>query len=168
MERELLKIFRNLEGEWLLSRKIYDSVSDKTEYAEGIAVFRPATDLHLEGYILDYEETGKLKLTTAQKQLNFKRNYIYKYLNETIEIYLNDGVTKGKLFQKLLRKGDGEQCSFVGTEHICRADKHNGGYYFKNAREFETYFTIEGEHKEIVIETSYKKTDHIADVNNMV
>ena len=78
-------------------------------------------------------------------------------MNEEIEIYLNDGLTKGKLFQKLVRKNDEDQNSFVGTEHVCRLDKHNGGYYFKNAEEFETHYTIEGENKKIEIETFYKK-----------
>lgn len=157
MERPLLKIFRSLEGQWLISRKINDAVNGKTEFAEGTAVFRAQPGVQVDGEILEYEETGVLTLTDANKQLNFRRNYIYKYADETIEIYLDDGVTKGKLFQRLLQAGDDDQCAFTGTEHICRTDKHNGGYNFKNEGEFETSFTIVGENKKIEINTSYTK-----------
>jgi len=157
MENALLKIFKNLEGDWILNRKIYDAVRDKVEYATGEATFRSDINLNMDGNILAYEELGILKLSKTKKSLKFKRSYIYKYLNEEIEIYLNDGLTKGTLFQKLLKREGEDQCSFVGTEHLCRLDRHNGGYYFKNAEEFETYFSIVGENKKIEIETSFKK-----------
>jgi len=127
------------------------------EYAEGKAIFRSGDNLTFKGHLLNYEEFGILKLSELEKSLKFKRNYIYKYFNEEIEIYLDDGLTKGKLFQKLLKRDDGEKCSFDGTEHICRLDKHNVGYIFKNTQEFETYYTIEGANKKIEIETLYKK-----------
>ncbi|MFK7905392.1 MAG: DUF6314 family protein [Chitinophagales bacterium] len=158
MEREVLKIFKNLEGDWLLFREINDVLKDKLEYAEGRATFRSGDDnLDMDERILDYEEFGILKLSKPEKSLKFKRNYVYKYQNEEIEIYLDDGPTKGKLFQKLLKRSNGEEYSFKGTEHICRLDKHNGNYYFKNDREFETYYTIEGKNKRIEIKTLYKK-----------
>lgn len=158
MERPLLKIFRNLEGQWLISRRINDAVNGKTEFAEGTAVFRSKPGVQVEGEILEYEETGVLTLTDANKQVNFRRNYIYKYADEIIEIYLDDGVTKGKLFQRLLQAGDADQCAFTGTEHICRTDKHYGSYNFINESAFETSFTIEGTNKSISITTVYKKS----------
>jgi hypothetical protein len=159
MKSDLLKIFRNLQGNWLINRKINDVKKGKIEFAEGNAIFHPNLNEKGEISVLNYEERGILKLSETGKKLKFKRNYIYKYKNEAIEIYLDDGLTKGKLFQKLLKKGDKSQCKFDGTEHICKLDKHNGEYYFKSMEEFETYFTIESENKKIEIKTSFKKQD---------
>lgn len=156
MKKELFEIFKNLEGEWSFNRKIYDAINDNNDFASGITVFS-FNKYDTNKNILNYEETGILQLSQANKQLNFKRKYVYKYHNEEIEIYLDDGLTKGKLFQKLISKNNQKECSFVGTEHICRLDKHNGQYNFKNNHEFETFFTIEGEHKRIEIATSFKK-----------
>ena len=68
MEKDLLKIFKHLEGDWLLNRKIYDAIRDKVEYAEGKAAFHSGSNLNMNRNILYYEELGVLKLSEAKKK----------------------------------------------------------------------------------------------------
>ena len=76
MAKELLKIFRNLEGDWSLNRKIYDAISGNVEYATGEATFRSESNLNMNGAILAYEEVGVLNLSATKKHLKFRRSYI--------------------------------------------------------------------------------------------
>lgn len=104
---------------------------------------------------LHYEETGVLCLSNSSKKINFTRKYIYQLKDDTIHILLNDGVTKGELFQSLIPLDDGN--SFVGTEHICRLDVHNGKYFFKNEFSFDTEYTVKGLDSNLEIKSIYSK-----------
>ena len=153
MNQNLKTIFNNLAGNWSFYRKIHNLKTDEINQAIGNAsfLFMDKQDLNS----LYYEENGTVTLAQNSKTLHFNRKYIYKFEDDTIHIFLNDGVTKGKLFQSLIPSKN--ENSFTGTEHICRLDKHNGSYFFENEYSFRTKYSIIGVNTNLEIESVYRK-----------
>lgn len=154
--KSIKEIFNGLEGNWLFDRKIKNLTTNTLDFANGKASF---TFLDKNDYnSLYYEETGVLSLSSSSKKINFTRKYIYQLKDDTIDILLNDGVTKGELFQSLIPLDDGN--SFVGTEHVCRLDLHNGKYFFKNESSFDTEYTVKGSNSNLEIKSVYTKIEN--------
>ena len=152
--RSLENIFESLVGAWSLDRTIIHIELDQIDTAKGIAVFLKGTPTHPD--TLFYEENGQLTLDKAAKAINFKRKYIYKMRAESIDIILNDGVTKGTLFQTLTpQQGNVE---LTGSEHLCRLDKHSGKHFFQNEHNFETEYTVLGPNTNLFIKTCYQRS----------
>lgn len=153
MTQNLKEIFNNLAGNWSFHRKINDLKANEINKATGNASFSfmDKTDFNT----LYYEENGIIALSQTSKSLNFHRKYIYKFQDDAIHIFLNDGVTKGKLFQSLIPSEN--KNSFTGTEHICRLDKHNGSYFFENEHFFRTKYSVIGTNTNLKIESVYQK-----------
>ena len=156
-EKELVKIFNNLEGKWILERIIHNMNTSEWNYVKGKACFFSETNVTNKGNVLRYNEEGFLYLTRSKKTLSFNKKYRYRCLNDTIEIFFDDGLTKGQLFQKMIPDHMQERYSLTGSEYICKLDRYNASYYFKNAQEFETYYTIVGKQKNYKINSSYRK-----------
>lgn len=153
MLKDINQIFTSLNGEWKLERQIVDVNTKASHQATGIARFTWANPTEKTTYA--YKETGKLELEHGGHSIQFNRRYIYQLKEDAIHIILDDGVTKGKLFQTLIpQKTD---CGFVGSEHVCRADKHNGEYQFINENSFKTAFTIKGPKNHVQIKTTFTK-----------
>ncbi|WP_291724989.1 DUF6314 family protein [Bernardetia sp.] len=148
----LKEIFDNLVGNWSFERKIYDRKTQNLDTARGNASFVVSK---AETNKLFYQEKGILLLAKSSKQINFQRKYVYFLENNAIHIFLDDGVTKGKLFQTLIPLES--ENSFIGTEHICRLDRHNGKYFFKDKSSFTTEYTITGKDSNIEIQSIYLK-----------
>ncbi len=143
-------IFENLKGDWIIKRVINDLNLNKSNYANGIASF---TQSNHEIDSLNYIENGKLFLSEDNKPINFTRKYIYKIEDDIINIILDDGVTKGKLFQSLIFNTD--EHMLKGSEHICKLDKHNGSYFFIDETNFYIEYTINGPTTNLFIRTDY-------------
>lgn len=146
------EIFKNLEGHWSLNREIVDIMANSLTHAMGKVVFIKGKEM--DSNILNYVETGVL-LINESKKINFTKKYIYQLTNDAIHIILDDGVTKGELFQTLIHLGD--TCSFVGTEHICKNDKHNGKYHFTNEHEFSIEYVVKGPNMNFQIKSIYTR-----------
>lgn len=140
MSKDLRDIFENLTGKWTLNRVIYHLDINVSETALGTASFSKI-DFD-KSNSLHYEETGILLLQQGIRKINFNRKYIYQLNAESIDIILDDGVTKGQLFQTLTPQENGKDLK--GTEHSCRLDKHNGKHFFENEFSFHTEYTITG------------------------
>ncbi len=149
MESDIKKIFSNLEGDWKLSREIINNNENHTLNAKGIACFIR----DLETFF--YEEKGEVLLNDNSKRIKFNRKYIYKLCGEYIDIILNDGLTKGELFQRLYFSDVTSE--FEGSEHICRLDKHNGKHIFIDDFSFKTRYTVKGPNTDLIIETLFIK-----------
>ncbi len=156
---ELTKIFKSLSGKWTLNRTIYHIGINQIDKASGIASFTKSNSD--EPNSLFYDEIGKLSLHTGSKKINFNRKYKYQLNKDSIEIYLNDGVTKGNLFQTLTPTKN--KIDLLGTEHVCNLDKHNGKHIFKDEFSFYTEYTVKGPKTDLQIKTYYDKL--IADNN---
>lgn len=154
--KSIKEIFNSLEGNWLFDREIKNLTNDTLDFANGKAsfIFLEKTDYNS----LYYEETGILSLSNSSKKINFTRKYIYQLKDDTIHILLNDGVTKGDLFQSLIPLNNG--CDFIGTEHICRTDIHNGNYFFENEFTFYTEYSIKGSNSDLEIKSTYSKIEN--------
>lgn len=150
-------MFKNLEGDWVLNREIYNIKTGKTELAKGNAVFCGIQNLHNSNRVLEYQETGMLKLTDIKKPLKFSKSYTYKCSDDEIKIYFNDGVSKGKLFQKLKIPNSKTQRLLVGAKHVCNLDTYRGEYCFTSSEEFKITFNVEGPHKKFKIVTTYRR-----------
>ena len=153
MKKDLKDIFENLTGNWTLKRTINHVDSDLIDKAIGTATFS-RSDLN-QPNSLYYKETGKLYLQKGAKEINFRREYIYTLNKESIEIILNDGVTKGQLFQTLSPQES--NLGLKGSEHICRLDKHNGAHFFETETSFRTEYSVTGPNTNLRIETNYEK-----------
>ncbi|WP_196892197.1 DUF6314 family protein [Aureivirga marina] len=152
MNRDSKEIFESLKGEWAFERKIYNVTTKTTVLASGNASF---TLISEAPNCLDYVEIGLITLQENLRNINFSKKYIYKLFEDQIEIVLNDGVTKGELFQVLLPSE--EENLFHGTEHICRLDTHNGRYYFKDNSSFKTEFSVIGPNTNMKITSVYTR-----------
>jgi len=147
----LEEIFQSLKGNWSFIREITDLKTDITEHAKGKAAFIISNNPN----VLHYQEQGELTLRANAKKIKFSRKYIYQLKSDSIDIILDDGVTKGKLFQTLTRQEDDD--SFVGSEHSCRLDKHNGSHHFDHDSAFHTTYTVIGPNSDLLITTHYIK-----------
>ena len=146
------KVFENFKGDWIIKRLIKDLHLNKSSQANGIASF---TQSNSEIDCLNYIENGKLLLSEENKSINFTRKYIYKIADIRIDIILDDGVTKGELFQSLFFENDEEIVK--GSEHICKLDKHNGTYTFIDENNFNIEYTVNGPKTNLLIRTEYSK-----------
>lgn len=147
-------IFQNLEGTWAFSRIIKDRLALAEHYAVGEAVF--LKEGNKNPVILLYHEKGKVNLSDLEKELGFERKYIFKLKNDEIHIIFNDGISKGKLYQKLIPEGDSSG-RYIGTEHLCVRDNYEGRYAFPNDQEFSILYFIKGPKKNMEIETRFEK-----------
>jgi hypothetical protein len=145
-------IFENLKGNWNIKRVINDLNLNKSNFANGIASF---TQSKFDIDSLNYIENGKLVLSEENKTINFTRKYIYRIEDNIINIILDDGLTKGKLFQSLISNND--ECVLKGSEHICKLDRHNGSYFFIDETNFYIEYTINGPTTNMLIRTDYIK-----------
>ena len=144
-------IFDTLEGQWQLRRTIVDRFAGDTNHAHGTASFVRGAAAHQ----LIYTETGIVQLVATGKELRFQRSYIYKLEHDQLVIYLNDGVTKGKVFQALTPLDD--SCQFKGEDHLCRSDVHSGHYRFVSATEFEIEQVVKGPGTGLLITSRFLK-----------
>lgn len=152
MNKRTRDIFENLRGDWILNRTIEDLKLNEINTASGKASFQSNFD---DIDFLYYKEIGKLLLEKGGKSINFTRKYIYKIVEDRIDIILDDGVTKGKLFQTLIFENDKDELN--GSEHICKLDRHNGRYFFIDENNFYIEFTIKGPKTNLLIRTNYSK-----------
>lgn len=152
MNKRTRDIFENLRGDWILNRTIEDLKFNEINTASGKASFQSNFD---DIDFLYYKEIGKLLLEKGGKSINFTRKYIYKIVEDRIDIILDDGVTKGKLFQTLIFENDKDELN--GSEHICKLDRHNGRYFFIDENNFYIEFTIKGPQTNLLIRTNYSK-----------
>lgn len=146
-----VEIFNNLEGKWALNREITDSKKNAVYLAQGMAIFKK----NLKPEILYYVENGHVQIKESSNPLKFSRKYIYKLNQDSIDIYLDDGPTKGKLFQRIEINNLNE--NFIGSEHLCRLDKHNGTYHFIDEFNFRIKYTVVGPNTNLFIKTIFSK-----------
>ncbi len=156
MNKRARDIFENLRGDWILNRAIEDSNLNEINTASGIASFSQSNLDEIDS--LYYIETGKLLLKGEIKSINFTRKYIYKVIDNQINIILDDGVTKGGLFQTLVFENDED--GLKGSEHICKLDRHNGRYIFIDEFNFHIEYTINGPKTNLLIRTDYSKINN--------
>lgn len=150
------EIFKNLEGTWSFSRIIRDRKANTEHYAVGEVVFsREELD---KKNTLHYKEMGKVNLSEINKELEFNRKYIYELRNDEIHIIFNDGISKGKLYQKLIPEEDSFG-RFIGTDHLCVRDNYEGRYSFPNDQEFSILYFVKGPEKNMQIETKFEKQE---------
>lgn len=150
---ETERIFRNLEGTWQFSRIIRDRIAKTEHYAVGEVVFAKDNE---EPNTLQYLEKGKVNLSDIEKELAFQRKYLFKLKYDEIHIFFDDGISKGKLYQKLIPEEENNG-HYIGTEHLCVRDNYEGRYAFPNDREFSILYFIKGPEKNMHIETRFKK-----------
>ena len=75
--------------------------------------------------------------------------------DDRLVIYLNDGVTKGKVFQALIPLEEANQ--FQGEDHLCRTDVHSGHYHFVSEEAFEIVQMVAGPGTDLVISSRYER-----------
>jgi len=136
------KLFESLIGVWSIKREI--TQNNQIHFAKGEVKFSKTDAPN----ILQYSEVGKLELNKG-KTLNFHRKYKYELVDNEIIIRLDDTVTKGKVFQKLIQSTD--SCEFQGTEHVCKQDLHNGKYEFVNEEHFIITYEVSGKTNSLII-----------------
>ncbi len=146
-------IFGHLIGNWTFERQIHDQNLGAIHQAIGRVTF--CTIENQNPNTLLYNEEGTVTMGNDKAKANFKREYIYQLFNDEIHIILNDGVTKGQLFQTLIPSRNEDH--FIGTEHICKLDRHNGKYAFLSPSAFRTEFTVIGPNTNLRIESEFKK-----------
>ncbi|WP_027003090.1 DUF6314 family protein [Hugenholtzia roseola] len=156
MDKRARNIFENLKGDWTLNRIIKDLNLNEINTASGVASFSQSSLDEIDS--LYYVENGKLLLKKINKLINFTREYIYKIVDNQIDIILNDGVTKGNLFQTLIFENNEHELK--GSEHICKLDRHNGKYYFIDKFNFYIEYTVNGPKTNLLIRTNYSKINN--------
>ncbi|MCB0388783.1 MAG: hypothetical protein KDD23_09020 [Winogradskyella sp.] len=153
MQNKTAKIFDNLEGRWNFSRTIRDRISNTEHYAIGEVVFTRNSESH---NTLQYVEQGKINLLDVEKEFAFQRKYLFKIKHGEILIIFDDGISKGKLYQKLIPEEESDT-HYIGTEHLCLRDHYEGRYAFPNNHEFSILYFIRGPKKNMQIETNFNK-----------
>lgn len=154
----MLNVLQNLVGRWSLSRIIYDYASETIYTASGHATFDPKKNRGSKEDVLVYHEAGILNLISLQRELRFYKSYAYKGSDNQINIYFNDGDTKGKLFQKIYPPKPKTAGPWNGTKHLCHLDTYYGIYHFKNKKEFQVQYNVEGPNKKLKIVSTYNKS----------
>lgn len=157
MNKSTRDIFENLRGDWILNRTIEDLNLNEINTAIGMASFSHSDVDDINS--LQYNETGKLLLKERGKSISFTRKYIYKIVEDRINIILDDGVTKGELFQTIMFENDENELK--GSEHICKLDRHNGKYFFVDDINFYIEYTINGPKINLLIKTDYRKKNNV-------
>lgn len=160
MSATLKQIFNNLQGEWKFKRIISNILENSLEKAEGEAAF--SKDNMTDSYVFKYQEHGFLQLSSQQKKIKFQRKFIYKYTDAAIEVYFDDGIDKGSLFQKLSLDIDLNKLS--GSKHLCKLDTYHSTYRFLSEKEFETCYCVDGPKKGYTITTHYQKIEKTANL----
>ena len=153
MSHKIRTIFENLRGNWVFDKIIEDLNLQEVNTASGVASFSQLDPDNID--TLSFSESGKLLLKDDATPLNFTRKYIYKIVGNQIDIILDDGVTKGELFQTLIVEENEDV--IMGSEHICKLDKHNGKYFFEDNSNFSTEYTVQGNKTNLRIKTTYRK-----------
>lgn len=146
-------VFNNFQGHWAFDRVVLNTHENTEEKASGEAVFTAAGIPDQDR--LKYIENGFLQLSSHQKKIKFSRRYLYQRIENAIEVYFDDGIDKGLLFQKLTL--DSNSALFKGSEHLCRLDKYNSTYLFLSENEFQTTYTVVGPKKNYTIVTDYRR-----------
>ncbi len=145
-------IFNNLEGTWRFARTLSDHAAEMFFTASGEAVFEK---MEGENDQLFYRENGVLNLCGNRKEIAFRRNYIFRLVDEMIQIFFDDGISKRKLYQTLLPQN--EEGLYVGTEHHCVEDTYHGQYVFQKEDEFSIVYMVYGPKKNLEIKSIFKK-----------
>lgn len=81
------------------------------------------------------------------------RQYLYKFENDQVNVYFDDGENKGDLFHKLSLDSDD---SATG-DHLCKKDFYRCIYSFISEDSFSIQYTVVGPKKDYTIETVYSR-----------
>lgn len=131
-----------LTGAWRLSRR----VSGQAEMS-GTAVFAP------EGEGLRYHESGELQLPDGQK-LAFSRNYLYRFVEDRIEIMFDE--PEPRLFQSVKLIHSAGQITGQGF-HNCPPDVYVSVYRFSLPTDFSIVHRVDGPRKSYDIESDFTR-----------
>lgn len=132
--------FQKLRGTWRFQRTIkHITNGTKDCQATGTATFKELTP-----NVLAYHEKGSL----TNPKVDFYRDYQYRYTEDTIGVYFDDG----RLFHTLQFK-DQEACA----EHLCGRDTYRVAYRIVGDDRFEVVYRVEGPEKSYVSSTVFDK-----------
>lgn len=136
-------LFLFFAGEWSLSREI-----DPHGSFEGSAMFTQIDDNTLQ-----YEEQGVLQLKEGYTLDDVTKRYLYKFEDEVLVIYFDDGPDKGKLFHRL----EFDEQGLALATHDCPPDVYQAKMHLKSSDAFEIIYDVKGPRKNYKITSLYKK-----------
>ena len=150
-DKEIL-MKKYFEGKWFLERTIFHSNEDRPYgIANGVACF---TSYDKKSLI--YKEEGKLSLISTGQEFPFYRSFVYVFEGGQVEIFFNDGVNSGQLYQSYNFDFDNRVLT-PSIQHICKDDCYSGIYSIASPSEYKLQTTIKGPKKNFKIETCAKK-----------
>lgn len=138
-----LKVFQALDGMWKIDRIIKPG-----GVMTGQVEFRPVSETQYH-----YTEQGRLTTEAGNVIEDVTRAYIYKFENNTIQIYYADGPDNGALFQTL----NFIDKSCATAEHFCGQDLYKSEYQFNFADSFTIRHIVTGPKKDYVSETVFTR-----------
>ncbi|MEM7618568.1 MAG: DUF6314 family protein [Pseudomonadota bacterium] len=130
-------------GEWSLLREI-----DPHGSFEGTATFTPINDNTLQ-----YEEQGVLQLKEGHTLDDVTKRYLYKFEDEVLFIYFDDGPDKGRLFHQLEFDDQG----LATATHDCPPDVYQTKMHLKSSDAFKIIHDVKGPRKDYKITSFYRK-----------
>jgi hypothetical protein len=139
----VLKVFQALDGMWKIDRIIKPG-----GVMTGQAEFRPVSKTQYH-----YTERGRLTTEAGDVIEDVTRAYIYKFEDNTIQIYYADGPDNGALFQTL--NFIDESCATA--EHLCGQDLYKSEYQFNFPDSFTIKHVVKGPKKDYVSETVFTR-----------
>jgi hypothetical protein len=158
-------IFQNLSGSWRLARKI----SSPEGMASGTATFTPSNTIPST---MHYHEEGNLHVATQDKALEFKRDYLYVFENDNINVYYYENAQRGNLLHVLNFNNLNTAAASAATNsscmstaigvHHCGNDTYRATYQFINNNKFKLHYIVNGPHKDYTIETEFEKIESVA------
>ena len=125
----------DFEGEWLVSRRIEDSLNGQDGRFEGVAVFE-REDLGLR-----YQERGMLTLGGAAMQA--ERVYLWRESGDGIDVFFDDG----RAFHRI---DDSSEAA-----HWCDPDQYDVAYDFSTWPEWSSRWAVSGPRKNYVMISDY-------------
>jgi hypothetical protein len=137
-----------LEREWSLQRQLIDRLVGTAGEVTGTARWSAPVDLPASGAILDYEETGELRLGSHRGPVS--RRYRYVLMSESrAEVFFADGRT----FHPLdLSSG------WCRVDHRCGDDRYRGWIQAASQDELHQHWHVLGPRKDYTITTVYRHT----------
>ncbi len=137
-----LHVFQRLAGTWSFRRTISGAGT-----IEGIAVFAKSPGVINR---LSYREDGVFDLKGQVHKVY--KDYIYRYENEGISVYFDDG----RHFHTL--EFTNSQFPLVATaDHHCVCDLYKAVYTFFHEKSFRVCYDVKGPKKAFTIETNFTK-----------
>ena len=120
--------------------------------ADGTAEFLSCTAARM----LQYHESGRLRLALEQRVVSFSRRFSYEIADDILDVAFADGMQAGQAYQRY--RYDPDQGALLPlAAHVCLLDRYDACYQLHGDDRFDLKTRIEGPHKDYVLHTQFAR-----------